>query len=282
MATLFAEGFGFLEGPRWHDGKLWVSDIGRYEVLTIDEEGNRETIVAVPERPSGLGFLPDGTPLVASMMDRKIFRIVNGGLELHADLSEIAPHFINDMVVDRQGRAYVDNVEINPFLPGFKPSDMEGRKPGSIVLVETDGTARIVAEDTVFPNGMLITQDGRLVVNESFVGRVSSFAIAGDGSLSDRRTELQTDGRPDGCCLDQDGAFWIALGSGMRFVRLLNGEITETIAVPGRKAVACQLGGADGKTLFCLTMTADITRVDIDLTSKIETVRVAVGAAGSP
>jgi sugar lactone lactonase YvrE len=278
MTQVLAEGFGFLEGPRWRDGRLWMSDIGRREVLTIDEAGRRTTVVAVPERPSGLGFLPDGTPLVVSMMDRKLYRIEDGELRLHADLSHLSRLMINDMLVDGLGRAYVGNAENNPFSPG---REIEG-ETGQIILVEPDGAARVVATDLCFPNGMVVTPEGRLVVCESFNGRITSFAIEPDGGLSDRRLLMEVEGRPDGCCLDQEGGIWVGLGNAFKYIRILDGEIVTTVSTPDRRAIACQLGGADGRTLFCLTLGTDITGVDTELASRVETVRVESAAAGSP
>ena len=103
------EGLSFGEGPRWHDGRLWVSDFHTHRVLAIDDAGKGETIVEVPNRPSGLGWLPDGRLLVVSMTDRKVMRLDASGLVVHADLGSIATGDCNDMVVDKHGRAYVGN-----------------------------------------------------------------------------------------------------------------------------------------------------------------------------
>ena len=93
-------GLSFGEGPRWHEDRLWVSDFHTHRVLAIDETGGAETIVEVPNRPSGLGWLPDGRLLVVSMTDRKLMRLDPDGLTEHADLGGIATGDCNDMVVD--------------------------------------------------------------------------------------------------------------------------------------------------------------------------------------
>ena len=109
MTKLLIDGLAFAEGPRWHEGRLWISDMHAQQVLAIDLDGNAETICRVDQDPSGLGWLPDGTLLVVSMRDRRLLRLVGGKLELLADLSELAGFHCNDMVVDSQGRAYVGN-----------------------------------------------------------------------------------------------------------------------------------------------------------------------------
>src|SRR5688500_197107 len=99
------EGLAFGEGPRWHEGRLWLSDMHAHTVLAIGLDGAAEGICEVPNRPSGLGWLPDGRLLVVSMADRKLLRLEpGGGLVDHADLSGVATFDCNDMVVDGQGR----------------------------------------------------------------------------------------------------------------------------------------------------------------------------------
>src|SRR5712692_2628096 len=103
---LLVDDLVFPEGPRWHAGRLWLSNIHAFEVVAIDPTGARESVLRVEGRPSGLGFLPDGRLLVVSMLDRQLLRLDPSGAAIHADLSRFGP-FCNDMVVDAQGRAYV-------------------------------------------------------------------------------------------------------------------------------------------------------------------------------
>ncbi|MEA2648084.1 MAG: hypothetical protein QOG61_519, partial [Candidatus Binataceae bacterium] len=69
MRTLkvLLDGLAFPEGPRWHDGKLFFSDMHAHQVRAVDMTGKSEVICEVPARPSGLGWLPDGRMLVVSM-----------------------------------------------------------------------------------------------------------------------------------------------------------------------------------------------------------------------
>src|SRR5262245_26946098 len=104
------DGLAFPEGPRWHDGRLWFSDQHDKRVVAMTVDGEPETIVEVPQQPSGLGWLPDGRMLVVSMLDRRVLRLeADGKLVLHADLRDLAPGTCNDMVVDGRGCAYVGN-----------------------------------------------------------------------------------------------------------------------------------------------------------------------------
>ncbi len=210
--TTLASGFRFTEGPRWHDGRLWFSDMHDHKVWALGLDGTKELICNVPQEPSGLGWLPDGRLLVVSMKDRRLMRLDPEGLNVSADLSGHTDHLINDMVVDGLGRAYVGNF-------GFDLHADEKPATTCLVLALPDGTTRVVAEDLLFPNGTVITPDGKtLIVGETFGARLTAFAIADDGSLHDRRVWAQMEGTvPDGICLDAEGAVWVARFADQRF-----------------------------------------------------------------
>ncbi|MDX1575379.1 MAG: SMP-30/gluconolactonase/LRE family protein [Kiloniellales bacterium] len=275
------DGFRFLEGPRWHAGRLWMSDMGAGKVYTLSEAGELAVVVEVRGDPSGLGFLPDGTPLIVSMQDRRLLRLENGALVCHADLAPLVGDKPNDMVVDRRGRAYIGNF-------GYDIEAEAPFRPANLVLVEPSGEARVVADDLAFPNGTVILEDGKtLVVAESDGHCLTAFAIAADGSLSDRRCYADLgEHDPDGICLDRDGGIWVSSFSHDVYLRVLEGgEVTDRVPVPGRRAVACQLGGSDGRTLFCLTCAsswADLCAGAGGDRARVETARVAVSGAGSP
>ena len=252
--TVLVEGLRFPEGPRWHEGRLVLSDQHDARVLAVDPDGTVSTVVEVPEWPSGLGWDPDRHLLVVSMRDRRVLRVEDGALVPFADLSALAPFHCNDMVVDARGGAYVGNF-------GFDLDAGADPVPTVLVRVEPDGTARVAAEDLAFPNGSVITPDGRtLIVGETFAGRLSAWTIAEDGSLTDRRVWAQLEGAvPDGICLDADGAIWVACPISGRVLRVLEGgEVTDVVTVDRNGAFACMLGGADGRTLHICT--ADSSR----------------------
>jgi sugar lactone lactonase YvrE len=251
----------YLECPRWHDGRIWVSDFYRHEVLSATEDGQDLRVEAeVPQQPSGIGWLPDGRLLIVSMLDRKLLRREpDGTLVVHADLDGHVGGHPNDMVVDAQGRAYVGNF-------GFDLMSGADITPDSLLRVDPDGTVTAVAGDMWFANGSVITGDGVMLVDETFGNRVSAFDIQPDGSLANRRTwaafgELPATRAlgealqglvvaPDGCGLDAEGALWIADARSGRAIRVREGgEIVDEIS-PGTGVFACGLGGADGRTLF--------------------------------
>lgn len=276
--VLLLDGLCFAEGPRWHDGRLWFSDMHGGEVVAVDLEGRRETIARVPSCPSGIGFLADGAPIVVSMVDRRLLRLGPDGPEPYADLSTIATGRCNDMVVDGRGNAYVGNF-------GFDMFGGAERKPAKLALVTPDRRARAVADDLMFPNGTVVIPDGStLIIGETYARRLTAFSIAGDGSLSDRRVWAELPAPPDGICLDAEGCIWIAnpIPPG-GFLRVAEGgEVKDRIDLPARAGYACMLGGPERRTLFLLEGFSSRPWDGRPGNSRIRMVEVDVPGAGWP
>lgn len=246
QATLVADGFVFLEAPRWHDNRLWTSDVFDLKLYTVTDDGKRSVVCNVPGRPAGIGFLPDNTPLVVSCAEKRLMKVSDGALSVYADLSDIAAGDLNDLVVDDVGRVYVGNFGYDLF--GGAPIEVT-----DMHLVEPDGTIRVAASGLEFPNGAVITDCGRtLVVAETWCGKLTAYDRAENGNLSNRRIFADLgDRQPDGICADQHGAIWVGCYNTGEFVRVLEGgEITGRIAFDGN-AVSCTIGGKDMDTLYC-------------------------------
>jgi len=233
------------ESPRWHQDRLWLSDWGAQEILAFDLAGERSVMVRMASLPFSIDWLPDGRLLIVSGGDRLLLRREpDGSLVTHADLTGMSEHPLNEIVVVGRGNAYVNGI-------GFDfPEGEVG--PGFIALVSPGGAARQVADEVEFPNGMVVTPDNSaLIVAESYGHRLTSFDIAADGGLSNRRVWADLgDGVPDGICLDAEGAVWYADVPNRRCVRVREGgEVLQTIELD-RGGFACMLGGVDDRTLF--------------------------------
>src|SRR5689334_7556357 len=101
------EGGAYFEGPRWHEGRWWVSDFYRRGVFAVTPDGGEELVLEVPDRPSGLGWMPDGSLLVVAMRSHSLLRRApDGSVTVHADLTEFCGGHLNDLIVDASGRAY--------------------------------------------------------------------------------------------------------------------------------------------------------------------------------
>jgi len=242
--TPLANGFCFGEGPRWFEGLLWFSDMLGEAVHTVNLHGDMTKLPLAGHAPSGLGFRPDGSLLIASTENHQVLRYDGDAVSTVVDLSDIVPANLGDMVIDHVGRAYVGS---------------QAREGGVIVRVDPDDNPTVVAGDLDFPNGMVITPDGTtMIVAESIGRRLTAYTIGSDGSLSDRRIFADgLDGPPDGICLDAQGGVWTSMTLANRFDRIVKGgTVTDRIDIRDRTAIACMLGGPERRTLFMLSSTS--------------------------
>ena len=276
-----ASGFGFIESPRWHADRLWFVDYFAQTVLRLNLNGDAEVIAKIPGVPGGLGFLPDGTPLVVSQRDFKVLAIrPDGSLSLHADLSALARGAANELLVDGQGRAYVGHHGYD-FFRGA-PLQLS-----TLLLISEHGKVEVAADSLTFPNGMALSPDGHtLIVAESFARCLTAFTVDVNGRLSaSRRWASLGEHTPDGICMDSEGAVWAASPLTGQFVRVRENEgVIDAIAAPfGRWAVACAFGGVERRTLFCQSAATTLEDMPKGLSKAfIDAIELDIGGAGIP
>ena len=147
-----------------------------------------------------------------------------------------------------------------------------------------DGAARVVADGLRFPNGIAVSADNsRLVVAEMDGACLADYDIAADGGLK-FRGRFGNMKSPDGICLDREGAVWVAAFEEDAFIRLdREGRELQRIDVPGRRALACVLGGRERRTLYCLSAATSYEELrQRKSSSRIDVVEVEVAGAGNP
>jgi sugar lactone lactonase YvrE len=287
-ARVLAEGLYFGEGPRWRDGRLWFSDFYDHAVKSIDSDGSTRTELAIDDQPSGLGWLPDGRLLVVAMHRRQVLRVDPDGVRLHADLADVASYHANDMVVDTHGRAFVGNFGF-PLDEAIRTRGVESviadHPTARLARVDPDGSVHVAATDLHFPNGMVITPDGKtLIVAETLAMQLTAFDIGPGGTLSNRRVWAPLGMRaPDGICLDASGHVWIANAIAPECVRVApGGEITTTVET-SQPCFACMLGGDDRRTLLAMTAPSSVAdAVSTVRQGRIESAGVGIPGAGRP
>lgn len=254
IPSLFADGFLFPEAPRWHAGRqqFFVSDIDRGQVFAVSSDGQRHQVYQGPDWVSGTAFENDNTLLVTNARSRSLVRVKldepGASPEMIASLGEIAPYGINDMIRTPNGVCFIDTVSFD--FVAYARGEIAAQ-PSVLARVDAGGGVSVATTEVNFPNGMVITPDGkRLLVADSLDQCIHAFALAADGTLSARTCFAQLPGEmPDGMCMDTSGAVWVAVHG--RVVRVAEGgTILEEVDMGRTLATAVTLGGSDGRTLL--------------------------------
>jgi sugar lactone lactonase YvrE len=268
------DGIHFGECLRWRDGLLYFIDMYGDVVLSFDPATGERQVVGEVFHPGGIGWLPDGRMLGVASEDRCVFEVGPDGNTPYVDLSEVAPGWANDMLVGRDGRAYVGNFGYDLFSEELRTT--------RLIMVDADRTVTVEPGELAFPNGMVRRSDGKLVVAETFAPALALFDVGADGHLTPAgRIELDDDLNPDGICIDAEDAVWVASVYSQEVVRVDVDGNAERIGV-GQNAYACMLGGEDRRTLYVATA-PDHEPANRRAASegRIEAMRVEVPGAGA-
>lgn len=275
-------GLRFTESPRWREDRLWFLDIHDSAIKRVDLSGALETVLALPFKPNGLGFLANGSVLVGDALNLRVMRWDGAALHLHADLSGAAVFCLSDGLVDGGGAMYIGDIGYNFFDPEAQPVNT-----CVITRIAANGEVAKLAGGLSFPNGMVITPDGQtLIVAETNANRLTAYAVITDGRLGEPRlfADLGPGVQPDGICLDAEGAVWLANPAGQPAVLRVRegGEVTDRIALETH-AYAVMLGGPERRHLFISTSgTHDPARIAQDPSAAILVTQVPVPGAGTP
>jgi len=254
--TVINEKAAFPEGPAIIDGKLHYVEYGGNTVLVWDGKANVKLWEQAGCGPSAV--LPLGNDLAITCYDNgTIARISKDGktvatYDKAADGSTFQGP--NDLTADGKDGVYFTTSgpwESGPIV-------------GKVFHLTADGNIQEVANDLHYANGIALSKDGkRLFVNESEAGRVISFAVAEDGSLSDRRLFVRVGvvdeasgigAYPDGIKLGPDGNFYIGQYSKGRIVVVSpEGAFVKAIDVPSATAPNLAFS-EDGKAIFVMSV----------------------------
>jgi len=272
-ATTLADGFTLTEGLRWHDRRVWFSDLYNHRVMSCLEDGSDLRLEGQFDAiPVGLAWLPDGRLLVVLQnIQQVVRRELDGTWVVHADLSGLAKGWCNDILTTADGTAYAGCFGFDLYL-----DEPVGAAP--LMKITPDGQVTRTGEPSYFPNGCRLV-DGTYVVAESFANRLSQYDINADGELVNRRdwatfgplpksTDLDERYKelvvaPDGVSrVDAEGALWVADFTQQYALRVMpGGEIVDKVYTGDQNCFCVDLGGRDGRTLFLCTAPSELDPV---------------------
>jgi sugar lactone lactonase YvrE len=249
-AALFVDAQARLgEGPVWDErsGRLvWVDIEGPALHFTDPATGATTTQpmpmpigIAVPRRSGGfMAALEDGFHAIDTEgRTERIVAVDTDGGRLR----------FNDGACDPAGR----------FLAGTMAYDF---RPGAGALYRLDADLRVtrLLEDVTISNGLGWSPDGETMYYvDTPSRRIDAFDYdVATGAMSRRRSfvEIEGDGRPDGLCVDVEGAVWVALWPGWSVRRYLrDGTLDAIVPVPVAEVSSCVFGGPSLDALFITT-----------------------------
>lgn len=262
--NIYIDNFRLVEGLRWHDNKLWFCDLWDQRVYCFASNDEKVHEIAIDDQPVGLGWLSDQRLLITSLFNRQLLQYQHNHVSLFKDLACAAPGYCHDFTISIQDVIYLS-------ASGFYPSHNVTPVKSNILMITPDKKIAVAATDIGYPNGIIITPDGKqVIVAETFAGRLSIFDIADDFTLINRKIWYKFDALgfqvsfdknvipedkerhyPDGICYDvTNNAVWVA-SPGRREVVCVdqNNKVLHTIKTKSHP-FDCTLGGKDGNTLF--------------------------------
>lgn len=255
--TVINDKAAFPEGPAFIDGKLHYVEYGAHTIDVWD--GKASTVLWKQDGcgPSAVLPLGEGDLVVTCYDNGTIARVSRDGKSVAAydkDADGKPLQGPNDITADGKGGV---------FFTASGPWE-SGPIVGKVYHLGADGAIRSVADDLHYANGVALSADGkRLYVNESEAGRVISFAVADDFSLSDRRLFARVGvvdeksgigAYPDGIKLGPDGNLWIGQYSTGRIVVVdAGGKFVKAVDVPSATAPNLAFS-PDGKTLYVMAV----------------------------
>jgi sugar lactone lactonase YvrE len=265
------------EGPRWHNGALWLSDTQGARLWT-DASGTWRA-AALDSPSNGLWFLPGGQLVGAMMYERRVGQWDGSHWRTYADLADLGVGPLGDMIGDPDGNLYVDDV-------AFHAAAGETPVPGRIILVRPDRSAAVAVEDVEFPNGLALIDGGRtLVVAQTAARCLTAFDVLADGTLGARRRYADLaalvgpQARPDGIWPAEHGV-WVATTSAEAIVRVGDGVLYDTVSTAPLLPIACCVRD-DGALIAIVADTGSAPLIDAVRAGAVRTLAVVVEPAAT-
>jgi gluconolactonase len=248
-----AWGYGLIEGPRVDArNNLYFSDVRGGGVYVRSPDGEIETVVPRRRGVGGIAIHADGGLVISG---RNICHVHEGTTRVLFERDDI-PGF-NDLFTDSAGRVYVGSMRSDPF-------DAFGRKriPGELWRIDAEGQAVELYSGVELTNGIGVSPDGRRLYHSDTTARkIHVHDLTPEGDVSNRGVFSKADIEfPDGLCVDEEGAVWVASYGGGSVLRYTpEGDLDRRVRVPARDVTSVCFGGADRRDLYVVT--ADNTDV---------------------
>ena len=248
-----ATGYTLIEGPVWDPARgLLFSDVHDGGVFCLPRSGAVTPVIEHRRGIGGIALHEKGGLVVGGRNIAYKGPAAEGTLVLLDSERAGGGAGFNDLTTDEAGRIYVGSLGMSPFEAGAEV------KPGSLHVIDLDGSARTLWTGVRLTNGLGFSPDGkRLYHSDSRANIVGVYDVRGDGSVSERRAFARVEpGVPDGLAVAEDGSVWVAsAGGGAVRVFDADGSERKPIPVPQPGVTSLCFGGDDLRDLYVVTGT---------------------------
>jgi len=248
-----ATGYTLIEGPVWDPARgLLFSDVHDGGVFCLARSGNVEPVIEHRRGIGGIALHEKGGVVVGGRNIAYKGPAAQGTVVLLDSERAGGGAGFNDLTTDEAGRIYVGSLGMSPFEPGAEV------KPGSLHVIDLDGSSRTLWTGVRLTNGLGFSPDGKLLYHsDSRANIVGVYDVRADGSVSERRAFARVEpGVPDGLAVAEDGSVWVAsAGGGAVRIFDADGRERKPIAVPQPGVTSLCFGGDDLRDLYVVTGT---------------------------
>jgi gluconolactonase len=256
------KGFSLAEGALWEHctGTLLFTDVDVAKVHRLTPPNMVELLHGDSNYANGLAFDPSGALWRAEMgggpEGSRVAKVDSAGVRLvsiEKTASGATFHNPDDLVFRSDGTLYFTDPT---FEHGPHGEDSLFNRPIYRVTPEAEGLQVIKEAEFPGPNGIELSPDEKTLYISSYHNdELASYAVAPDGSLSNRKSLRRGLNHADSLCVDVAGNLYVGVDQGLRVLRP-DGSVVGTIAVASADGVTnCEFGGDDGKTLYITAWT---------------------------
>jgi sugar lactone lactonase YvrE len=258
------------------DGAVYASDANA-AISEILPDGSLRLIGRAGGEPNGINLTTDGSTMIIANYDAHVVQacdLASGVVTTICDRVGDRPlRRPNYPIVARNGSIYCAS---STQADGFMERIADGEPDGYIFRITPDGSAELLVDNVLFPNGLALDADERhLYVCRTSTGDVVRFPIRDDGRLGaqeafgppmgDRKPDEWGDkakrliwgdniecslanadlsvlfrwGLADGCAFDVEGNLWVTAVSANRIHAITSDqEMITVVDDPGGKLMA--------------------------------------------
>ena len=257
------------EGVVWHaaQGAVYWTDINRFLIhrLNVADSSVRSWMFAEPVTALSL---TDRDDVLAVVLGSRVILWEPATEVCHDTIFRLEgwPAVrLNEARSDPRGSLWVGSMRNNVNADGS--AGKAGGQDGILVRLDPNGTATRCREKIGISNTLAWSPDHRrLYFGDTLANVIWVYDYdPSSGAISNERAFLEgfARGYPDGSTVDSEGYLWNCRFYGKCIVRVApDGKIDQLVEMPVQNITTCTFGGADLKTLFVTTASAEAPRGD--------------------